>query len=371
MLSWGGEGAEVIYALRNTPDLARNILTEIGNVGQKTRTYYQKTLPDDPTKDYYYIMRDTNNLQTLLVEYGFLDNVNDVMRLQKYWDKYAEATVKAVMNYIGRPYSPPGSGSGKYVVRSGDTLWSIANMFNTTVDEIKMLNSLTSNNLSIGQQLLIPGGGLEPNPPSGNVVYIVKSGDTLWSIANKFNTTVDEIKRLNNLTNNSLSVGQQLLVSGISIEIPETSPTVYTVRSGDTLYSIARKFNVLVSELRDANNLVTDVLNIGQRLIIPNSTVATYIVRSGDTLWSIANMFNTTIDEIKRLNNLTTNNISIGQQLLVPSTSINTFNYVVNRGDTLFSIANRFNVTVSEIRNLNNLTTDTLSIGQILLIPLR
>jgi N-acetylmuramoyl-L-alanine amidase len=318
----GGEGAEVIYALRNSKDLAQNILTEIGNAGQKMRSVYQRRLPDDPTKDYYYIMRDTKNLQTTIVEYGFLDNANDVLRLQKYWDKYAEATVKAVANYMGYPYSEPNVGKITYIVRLGDTLWSIANRFNTTVDAIKQLNGLTNNILNIGQQLLIPGNESGPTPPSGNIVYIVKSGDTLWSIANRFNTTVDNIKSLNNLTNNSLSIGQQLFVPRISIDIPETSPTVHIVQSGDTLYSIANRFNTTVTNLRNWNNLTNDILNIGQRLIVSQNNginYTIYTVVAGDNLWSIANRFNTTVDAIKQLNNLTNNILSIGQQLKIPN----------------------------------------------------
>lgn len=372
----GGEGAEVIYALRNKPDLARDILTEIGNAGQKTRTYFQRRLPEDPSKDYYYIMRDTKNLQTLLVEYGFLDNANDIPRIQKYWDKYAEATVKAVMNYMGKPYTPPESGKVKYVVQLGDSLWSIANKFGTTVDEIKRVNNLTSNIITVGQQLLIPGSGLTPTPPSGNIVYVVKAGDSLWLIANKFDTTVEEIKRINNLTSNVLSIGQQLFVPGISVDVPETSPTIHTVQLGETLYSIANLYNTTVALLRSTNNLTSDVLSVGQRLIIPGTggvqpETVIYVVRSGDSLWSIANKFGTTVDEIKRINNLTNTLLSIGQELKIPinTSSPQTFIYVVQPGDSLWSIANRFGTTVDEIKTINSLVSTLLSVGQELRIP--
>lgn len=317
----GGEGAEVIYALRNTPDLARDILTEIGNTGQKTRSYYQRSLPSDPTKDYYYIMRDTNNLQTLIVEYAFLDNTNDALRLQKNWDLYAEATVKAIVEYMGLPYYPPNSGKITYIVRSGDTLYSLANMFNTTINDIKQLNNLTNDTLSVGQQLFIPGNGVNPTPPSGNIVYVVKSGDTLFSIANTFNTTINEIKQLNNLTSNLLSIGQQLFIPGTSIDIPETSPTIYTVKQGDTLFSIANVFNSTIDNLKNWNHLTNTTLTVGQRLIVSPGGIPTYrlyTVLAGDTLWSIANRFNTTVDKIKQLNDLTNPTLSIGQQLRIP-----------------------------------------------------
>jgi LysM repeat protein len=95
-----------------------------------------------------------------------------------------------------------------YTVKSGDTLYSIAKKYGTTVDKIKMENNLSSNLLSIGQVLLIP-----TESQSNTVSYTVKSGDTLYSIAKKYNTTVDKIKRENNLSSNLLSIGKILLIS--------------------------------------------------------------------------------------------------------------------------------------------------------------
>ena len=93
--------------------------------------------------------------------------------------------------------------------------------------------------------------------------YVVQSGDSLYSIARKFNTTVDELKSLNNLTSNLLQINQVL-------KIPSSSdiPTTYTVVAGDNLYSIARKFNTTVDNLKTLNNLTSNLLNIGQKLII-------------------------------------------------------------------------------------------------------
>ena len=94
-----------------------------------------------------------------------------------------------------------------YTVVVGDTLFNIANRFNTTVDTLVRLNSLTSTVLRVGQQLLIPG-----TPPVQNITYTVVRGDTLFGIASRFNTTVDEIMRLNNLTSTALSIGQVLQI---------------------------------------------------------------------------------------------------------------------------------------------------------------
>lgn len=134
-----------------------------------------------------------------------------------------------------------------------------------TVQELKDLNNLTSNNLSIGQSLLIKK---MPKENTNVTTYTVKSGDTLYSIAKKYNTTVNAITTLNNLTSNTLSIGQTL-----KIPVSTQNPTekTYTVKSGDTLYSIARKYNTTVSDLINRNNLKTSNLSIGQKLIIPNN----------------------------------------------------------------------------------------------------
>lgn len=146
----------------------------------------------------------------------------------------------------------------------GDSLWSIANKFNTTVANLKSLNNLSSNLLQIGQKLKINATSLNPI----NEYYTVKKGDTLYSIASKNNLTVQELKELNNLTSNNLSIGQTLLIKKNPKE--NTNVTTYNVKSGDTLYSIARKYNTTVSELINRNNLKTSNLKIGQELIIPN-----------------------------------------------------------------------------------------------------
>ena len=94
-----------------------------------------------------------------------------------------------------------------YTVRSGDTLWLLANRYGTTVDAIKRLNGLTSDNLSIGQVLRIPVSQTQQY-----ITYTVRSGDTLWLLANRYGTTVDAIKRLNGLTSDNLSIGQVLRI---------------------------------------------------------------------------------------------------------------------------------------------------------------
>ena len=257
----GGDGAEVIYALRGTDRLPNLILNNLKNEGQNIRKAYVRRLPSDPSKDYYFMLRNTGNTDAIIVEYGFLDSkLDDVNQLKNNWQNYAEAVVKAISEYLNIPY-----------------------------------NQSTS-----------------PIISSNEGTYTVVSGDTLWSIAKKFDTTVNEIKRLNNLSNNLLKVGTNLIVPNNN-----NNDIDYTVVRGDTLYSIARKNNISVDKIRKLNNLTSDVLRVGQVLKLKESNINKYIVKLGDTLYSIANTFNTTVDTIKKLNNLTSNLLSIGQELII------------------------------------------------------
>ena len=208
--SGGGDGAEVIYALRNSSTLSNLILQEIENIGEKTNLPYQRRLPSNTIKDYYFIHRDTGQYtQPVMIIYGSVNNSDEAAKLKSNALEYAEAVVKAVMQYIGKPYIPQnGVGSNIYIVQDGDTLYQIANRYNTTVAELKRLNQLTSDILQIGQVIKVPNIEEEQN----DTLYTVKSGDSLWNIARKFNITVDELKRKNNLTNNLLQIGQILKI---------------------------------------------------------------------------------------------------------------------------------------------------------------
>lgn len=368
--SGGGEGAEVIYALRNKDTLAKRILENIGATGQETRKYYQRRLPSDTSKDYYFIHRNTGNLEPLIVEYGFIDNTKDVEFLKENYEELAEAVISAVANYIGVPYKAPnGLITNTYVVQKGDTLYSIANKLGTTVSELKKENNLTSNTLQIGEVLRIPTKEIYEEEEN---IYIVKKGDTLYSIAMANNTTVDELKKANNLTSNILSTGQLLKIP--SALLPEST---YIVKKGDSLYSIANKYNTTIDELKRINNLTSNILSIGQVLKLPSDKVSdiekeentiSYTVQKGDSLYSIARKYDTTIDRIKKLNNLTTNLLSIGQVLLIPTDTNLETTYTVQKGDSLYSIAKKYNTTVDRLKQLNNLTSNLLSIGQILIV---
>lgn len=322
----GGEGAEIVYALRNSPTLATLALNNIGEAGQIKRKIYQRRLPENPNLDYYYIIRETGNAEPLLVEYGFIDNANDIRKLQNNLNDYAEGVVKAIAEYINVPYQPPGvTPTYYYIVQKGDTLYKIARMFNTTVSELKRINNLIGDNLQLGQRLFLK------EPIQNSTTYKVQKGDTLYSIANKLNTTVDELKRVNNLTTNNLFIGQELIIPQIILPSPEEPDInqpelpeekeyiIYEVQKGDSLWKISRLYSTTVDEIIELNNLINTSINVGDKLKIPTiASFENYTVKRGDTLWSIAKQYNISVDTLKKQNNLSTNLLSVGQTLVIP-----------------------------------------------------
>lgn len=311
----GKNGAEIMYPLRNNSKLASLIASNLEDAGQTVLKYYQLRNNSDTSKDDDYLIRNTANNLTIVIDYGYIDNTSDANFLKNNYEKLAEAVVKSIANYAGVSYSPANM-EGYYIVKKGDSLWSIASKNNTTVDNIKKLNNLSSNNLSIGQVLKLSYDAEKEDIKESNI-YTVKKGDSLWLIANKYGTTVDELKNANDLKSNTLSIGQTLI-------IPEkkenTNKISYVVKKGDSLWLIANKYDTTVEKIKSTNNLKGNTLSIGQVLVIPSSSeFITYTVKKGDSLWLIANKYNTTVDNIKKLNNLSSNNLQINQKLILPA----------------------------------------------------
>lgn len=315
MLGNTGSGAEIIYALRNNSNLASALAENLDDAGLRVSKYYQRRSENDTSKDYYNIQKDTGLIETIIVNYGNINNINEATNIKNEWEDYAEAVVKSLANYTNVPYYKEGESQEIYTVKKGDSLWKIANKYNTTVEKLKSANNLKTNTLSVGQKLVIPSISVSPEVSD---TYIVQKGDSLWSIANKFNMTVSELKNLNNLTNNLLSIGQVLKIKDSS----NNGKTTYTVQKGDSLWVIANKYGITTEELKSYNNLTSNLLSIGQVLKIPQGKTSTeniYTVKKGDSLWTIANRYNTTVEKIKVLNNLTSNLLSIDQQLKIPN----------------------------------------------------
>jgi len=222
---------------------------------------------------------------------------------------------------------PPGT--QPYIIRAGDTFYSLAQRFNTTVMAIMRANpGVDPNRLMIGQQICIPGAPTPGQCPSGTTPYIIRAGDTYYSLAQRFNTTVAAIIAANpGVDPNRLMIGQQICIPGAPSpgQCPEgTVP--YVVRAGDTYYNLAQRFNTTVDAIRAANPGVDpNRLMIGQTLCIPHTGLPPcpggtyYTIRSGDTLFSIARRYNVTVDAILAANpGLDPQSLQIGRTICIP-----------------------------------------------------
>jgi LysM repeat protein len=173
--------------------------------------------------------------------------------------------------------------STHYTVAENDTLYSLAKRHGVSVNQLKEANLLESDKIYIGQQLLVPDHPVVPQIHKNNSNYTVKKGDTLFSLAKKYSTTVSELKKENSLTSDRIMVGQKIKVPGA--EVLYGSEELYTVYPGDTLWGIAKRFGVKAEELAKVNGLKHEMVLIGQRLIIPGETEFTEakIVGSSDS----------------------------------------------------------------------------------------
>lgn len=277
-----------------------------------------------------------------------------------------------------------------YTVQRGDTLYGISKQFGVPIETIKKTNNLASDTLMIGQVLRIP-------TTVTTTSYTVKKGDSLYLIAQKYNSTVQELKEINNLTSNNLSIGQILKIPIENENNSGATSITYVVKNGDSLYLIAKKYDITVAELKKANNLVSDSLSIGQVLTIPVTSSTNppkdyveYVVKKGDSLYLIAQRYDTTVDDIINFNNLKSTILSVGQTLRIPiestlpptpgeikecyGTGYQEPQYIlhtVKRGDNLYDLAKKYNTTVIHIMDLNDLKTTSLQIGQVLKIKER
>ena len=282
------------------------------------------------------------------------------------------------------------SSNGYYTVQSGDTLSGIALKFSTTSSKLAQLNSISNPNLIyVGQRLLVNQSSNSNSSSSGQssstttnteasaASYTVKSGDTLSGIASQYNTTVNQIVSLNQLSNpNLIYVGQVLKLknsqttnsSSSSSSTAATTVGTYTVKAGDTLSAIASRYSTSSSTLASLNSLSNpNLIYVGQVLKVSsnastssstsssaNSTVTTaasYTVKSGDTLSAIAAKYGTTYQALASANSISNpNDIYVGQVIKVSATATaassqaasstnSNGSYTVKSGDTLYGIA--------------------------------
>ena len=325
-----------------------------------------------------------------------------------------------------RPTAGP-SGGGKYRIRRGDNLVTIASRFGVTVADLKRWNGLRSSRISEGKYLVVrprsrttasssaasnSDSRTAANPVSGSGQrYRIRRGDNLASIARRFGVGVDDLKAWNGLRGTRITAGEYLIVGpggrNAGSETPARAaatteaatparasrPTIHTIRSGDNLGAIAERYGVTASELRRWNGIRGSRITAGDTLkVYPAVNAAgaagtapaakrasaaappngVHTIRRGDNLGDIAERFGVSVRNLQRWNGLSGTRITAGKTLVVSGTTTvdaaGKSRYRIRRGDTLAVIAKRFGVSVRDLKRWNGLRSTRIREGHYLTV---
>jgi len=293
-----------------------------------------------------------------------------------------------------------------YKVRKGDSLSEIAERYHVSLSELKKWNGLNSNNIKSGQTLKIysneTAGSLVENTKTstGNVSYHkIKPGETIGGIAEMYKVSASSIREWNNISGNKIIAGTTLKIysdaspkvvsNNVSQKTELNSESInHQIQSGETIIAISELYGVSVEDIKRWNNLSSSKIVAGKSLIIysngngnnhkvSNTTIskntvnnATHKVKKGETLGGIAEKYRVSVSSIQQLNNISGNKIIAGQELKIPSSTSTTSQklkdgyHTVENGETLYSIAIKYNTSVQKIKTINNLSTSKIIVGQ-------
>ncbi len=233
-----------------------------------------------------------------------------------------------------------------HTVHRGETLGLIAERYGVTVSRLKDWNDLRSNKIFVGQRLkvvsMVDKGEIEvegdADVQENATTHKVRRGESLFSIAEDYGVTIDNLKEWNNLSSSSIDAGQTLIVNASAAKASKKSSgssekkaatTKHKVRRGETLGAIASRYGVTVNNLKDWNNLSSSRIDVGQTLIVKGSkstsslrssksSYTTHTVRNGETLGGIAERYGTTASAIRKANGIKGSMIRKGQKLKIP-----------------------------------------------------
>ena len=181
---------EIIYSINKNDKLVSLLNNNLLDNKYVVDKYYQRRDSINTNKDYDKVISEFPNNESIIIKYNKINNI----------DKLVDILFYSIKSYLGL-------NNNYYIVKNGDTLYSIARRYNISVDKLKQLNNLNNNIINIGQKLSIPN--------SNNIEYIVNKGDTLYSISNKYNVSIKDIMNLNNLKNTNIYINQKLIIPKI------------------------------------------------------------------------------------------------------------------------------------------------------------
>ena len=288
-------------------------------------------------------------------------------------------------------------------VRRGETLGSIARRYGISVSQLKRWNGLRSNTAKVGTTLKVSNPAKQSKSTTTTTTttsnekqkyYTVKRGDSLSSIAERFGVTVAQLREWNGIEADNINAGVRIAVDASAsrrVSKPEVKTSTYTVKKGDGLGAIAERHGMTLQEIRELNGLKDNNIQAGQKLKVtgkaseersekPEAKSSTYTVKKGDSLGAIAERFGVTVDQLRDWNGIKGNNIQAGQKLTIggkskssskagSSKSAKAKTHKVRSGESLGVIAEKYGTTASAIRRANGIKGDNIRVGQTLKIP--
>jgi len=219
--------SEVIYSLKENGILAKRIAREFSDIENNLKEAYQKRLPINPNKDYHFLLRETDVIP-VIIKLNFKNEERN-FNLEEEWRKYSDALLKAITKFLGVEYISEEK-KGYYKVQKGDTLWSVAKKFNISVETIKRLNNLPNNLIKVNQVIKIEEIEEVYEKPTKEITYV----------------SYEE-------------------------EEPIQEEILHTVSENESIYQIADFYNISTDDIKNANNLISEEINKGQILLIPKN----------------------------------------------------------------------------------------------------
>ena len=370
---------------------------------------------NEGTKDEYFThtIRKGENLGSISTKYGV--SISAI----KQWNDLSSNTILAgsklkiysssIPDYVDEEVSSSSNTNlYRYKVRKGDTIGQIAETYRVSARMLRKWNGLKSNKIIAGQTLKIYTNQpitttqeiAEQNDANINY-YKVKKGDTIGKIAELYKVSAGDIKQWNGLSGNKIIAGHTLKIysdsgpHGIPTKtnnenniVKSSDVEYYTIKKGDTIWDIANAYNVSVTQLKKWNDMTGNKIIAGKTLkvysdkkntVTNSSTVqktldgtTTHTIRKGETISQIAEKYKVSIDDLKEWNNLNDDNIIAGQKLKIKSDKSEEFAdasgqniyHIVNSGESLYSIAKMYNTTVAKLKFINNLGGSQIIAGQ-------
>ncbi len=304
-----------------------------------------------------------------------------------------------------------------YTVKSGDTLNKIAAQYDVSVANLRSWNGISGDLIFVGQKLIVKkgasgntggsgNGGSNNNQSGTNTYYTVKSGDTLNKIAAQYGVSVANLRSWNGISGDLIFAGQKIIVkkgtsgntggssNGGSNNNQSGTNTYYTIKSGDTLNKISAQFGVSVANLQAWNNISGSLIFAGQKIIVKKGAnsgstntnkptnngggaTTSYTIKSGDTLNKISAQFGVSVANLRSWNGIKGDLIFAGQTIIVKkgasaggnASSTNSASgkrHTVKSGDSLWGLSMQYGISIQKIKQLNDLSGDTIYIGQTL-----